>query len=512
MKQQREQVFISYSHKDKEWLEKLRTMLKPLVRNQTINVWDDTKIQAGSQWKDEIKNALAAAKIAVLIVSPNFLASDFIAEHELSPLLQEAEQEGLTIIWVYVSSCLYNETEIGNYQAAHDISRPLKGLSEAELDNVLVDICQKIKDLIRERKPLIPNRENSSAQSKDIHLDRSNVEILCFEEIMIPGAVIRIKGGLHIGKTSLLRRILKEAKTNNFLAVYLGFQEFISHEDFPKTLDDFLKRFCSTISESLNDILGDQQQKIDNKLQLSNNLDRDWDPNTGAKTNCKNYLKKNLLSKLSNPLVLGLDDVSLLCNKNPEIAEDFFALLRGCHEIAKHDDTWGNLRLVLAYSRHVEVIKPQQFHISPLNMGNLLITSEELEFTSEHVLQLAKLHHLNWDINEIKQLMTLVSGYPFFINEALTEISRRNISLEQLLAKLSLLPKIREHLDLLWRVVRDDSDLRQIMYALLKGTDVSLLDSIQVERLQNMGLLKELNNFPVLSCQLYRQYFSQRLL
>jgi hypothetical protein len=147
MKQQREQVFISYSHKDKEWLEKLTTMLKPLVRNQTINVWDDTKIKAGSQWKDEINEALAAAKIAVLIVSPNFLASDFIAEHELPPLLQVAKQEGLTIIWVCISSCLYQETEIGNYQAAHDISRPLKKLSEAELDDVLVDICQKIKAL-----------------------------------------------------------------------------------------------------------------------------------------------------------------------------------------------------------------------------------------------------------------------------------------------------------------------------------------------------------------------------
>ena len=141
----RDQVFISYSHKDREWLSKLQTMLKPMVRNKIISVWEDTKISAGDEWRGEIKEALARAKAAVLLVSPYFLESDFIAEHELPSLLNAAQKDGLVILWVNLSSCLYEETEIKDYQAAHDISKPLDRLALSEQNAVLVDVCRKIK-------------------------------------------------------------------------------------------------------------------------------------------------------------------------------------------------------------------------------------------------------------------------------------------------------------------------------------------------------------------------------
>jgi O-acetyl-ADP-ribose deacetylase (regulator of RNase III) len=147
----RDKVFISYAHRDAAWLDQLQTMLKPLVRTSGIAAWDDGSIRAGTKYRDEIAAALQSACVAILLVSPNFLASDFIAENELPRLLAAAQNNELTILCVHVSASLYAETDLETYQAANDPKRPLDTLSPAEQNQQLVSICQEIKTALASR-------------------------------------------------------------------------------------------------------------------------------------------------------------------------------------------------------------------------------------------------------------------------------------------------------------------------------------------------------------------------
>ena len=118
---------------------------RQILRKGSVSIRDDTKIKTGSKWREEIEKALTSAKAAVLLVSPDFLSSEFIAENELPQLLHAANRKDLTILWVYLKPCFYEEYNIKDYQAAHDISRPLADLKGTARDTALLEICQKIK-------------------------------------------------------------------------------------------------------------------------------------------------------------------------------------------------------------------------------------------------------------------------------------------------------------------------------------------------------------------------------
>lgn len=141
----RTKVFISYSHKDREWLTRLRPHLRPLERDGAV-VWDDSRIQAGTPWKAEIEAALASTKVAILLISADFLASDFIVNNELPPLLEAAKHDGATILSVIVRPCRFTQnTELSRFQAINDPAEPLVRMRAAKREDMFVKVADAVE-------------------------------------------------------------------------------------------------------------------------------------------------------------------------------------------------------------------------------------------------------------------------------------------------------------------------------------------------------------------------------
>jgi hypothetical protein len=132
----RTKVFISYCHQDAKYLERLQVHLTPYGQSRLVDIWDDTKIKPGAKWRDEIIKAIEAAKVAVLLVSADYLASRFITEDELPPLLAAAEQEGTTIFPVILSPCAFTITKLAQFQAVNSLSTPVSKMSKHQRETL----------------------------------------------------------------------------------------------------------------------------------------------------------------------------------------------------------------------------------------------------------------------------------------------------------------------------------------------------------------------------------------
>lgn len=166
-KPERTKVFISYSHQDAEWLNRLRVHLRPLERYCGIDIWDDTKIVPGSKWKEEIKNAIDAAKVAVLLVSADFLASDFIATDELLPLLEAAEKDGAIILPVILSPSRFLKTQgLSHFQAVNNPSKPLIAIKKGEQEAIFLKVAECVEaSLVPRSTPTYKSAAKSAARS-----------------------------------------------------------------------------------------------------------------------------------------------------------------------------------------------------------------------------------------------------------------------------------------------------------------------------------------------------------
>jgi len=323
------------------------------------------------------------------------------------------------------------------------------------------------------------------------YIDRPPIESRCYETIAQPGALIRIKAPRQMGKTSLMARILHHAEQQNYRTVALSFQ--LANRKIFANSDTFLQWFCASIGQELGML-----EQLPKCWQLADLI--------GSNQCCKAYFEQYLLSESSRPLTLGLDESDRLF-ESPEIADDFFGLLRALHEEAKRRDIWKKLRLIVVHS--TEVYIPMDVNKSPFNVG---LPIDLPEFNSQQVQDLAKRHGLNWSDGEVVELMGLLGGHPYLVRLAMYRISRQDVSFNQL---VKLPPTeagiysdhLRRHL---WNLEKY-SELMEAMREVVSVSQPVRLRSELGFKLNSMGLVKLEGNNYIPRCRLYEEYFRDRL-
>jgi hypothetical protein len=141
-------IFVSYSHRDREWFDRLKVMIAPYLRDaeSELDLWDDTRLAAGQQWDVEIRQALGQAGVAVALVSPDFLASTYVIQHELPAMVRAADEGGLRLLWAYISAAGWEETPLKRFQATHDTTLALDRLPVPEQNEILKSIARQMKE------------------------------------------------------------------------------------------------------------------------------------------------------------------------------------------------------------------------------------------------------------------------------------------------------------------------------------------------------------------------------
>lgn len=175
----RHKVFICYSHQDAELFQELLTQLDPLEHQDLLEVWTDQQIMAGEDWEPRIYRAIDQADAAVVLVSPDLLASDFVRDHEIPRLLAARAERGLHLAPLFLRPANADllsftvETADGprkitlkSIQGLNLPSKPVTKLGRAARDEALANAARRILEILGampEVRPPRPRRELTAA-------------------------------------------------------------------------------------------------------------------------------------------------------------------------------------------------------------------------------------------------------------------------------------------------------------------------------------------------------------
>lgn len=334
------------------------------------------------------------------------------------------------------------------------------------------------------------------AFSSPFYIERSAEESKSYNEIMKPGAIVRIKGPVKMGKSSLMHRVVDHANSEGMAHVVIDFNK--ADRKTLADIDLLLKWFCFQTSH---------------QLKLENKLDEYWHDIIGSKICCSNYIEQYILPQINAPLLFVFSDIDVIFDFE-DTYKDFFPLLRSWHEESKHNDNFKAVRQLLIYS--TESYTQLDINLSPFNVG---LPIELAPFTSEQVMQLCQVYGYSW-VNDgglnspITLLQKKLGGHPYLTQLTLFQLTSSQEAIESPSTELNSILN-NGHLsdgifgDFLKQLLHLFIDNEKCQQALSHFLNKKELNRQEINLLENTGVIKTINDEPTVVSPLLMKYLKE---
>ncbi|MEM7556227.1 MAG: AAA-like domain-containing protein [Cyanobacteria bacterium P01_A01_bin.84] len=504
--QKGKRIFISYKRDVNPDEELALQILESLSSEHEVFI--DQKILVGTTWANFIETEIRSSDFLIVLLSEYSIHSEMVEmeirmAHEFAqtqsgkpailpvrlkycqPFVRPISDYLNHINWAYWSSEedtleLIEELNLAISSSDFSLSK------QSRIDLVQKELCDIPRPLPSAQPQALEIPEGTMKPESVFYVKRK-ADNIALNTIAQQGVTISIKGPRQVGKSSLLNRIIREAKNESKCVLFLDFQ-LLGKTDLENE-EIFLRRFCSWVSEELG---------------MKDLVDEYWQTNISNIQRCTRYMSRYILKELDSSLVLAMDEVDKVFDAS--FHNDFFGMLRNWHNSRAMSEIWNNLDFVLVTST-----EPYQLiddiNQSPFNVGQVIKLED---FTLEQVADLNLRHGSPFNTDDEVRLMELLNGHPYLTRKSLYLVASEQITTTELFdGATSHKGAFGDHLRRLLLLIHDNQELKQALLEVLQKNNCE--NQLRFWQLQGTGLVSSDGNQAVPRCHLYAEYFQEYL-
>jgi hypothetical protein len=470
--------------------EQVLTLLEKELRKSGYRIFIDRHLQVGMEWAREIERRVTGADAVIVLLSPAAVTSEMLA-YEVQVAYESAQKKGkprILPIRINFDTALPNPLaaildgiQYKHWRGPEDSESLVAAIRESLTNPASASTRHAKLETVGGAVPL----------DSRFYIVRPTDEDF-YDAIARKDSIILIKGARQMGKTSLMARGLQDARKADARVILTDFQKLnASH------LESVEKLFLA---------LG---ESIAEQLEIDVNPAEVWNSRRGPNANFERFLKRDVLSKVSNSLIWGMDEVDRLfsCKFGSEI----FGLFRSWHNERSLDPSgpWQKLTLAIAYATeaHMFITDMNQ---SPFNVGTRLVLAD---FNKEQVAELNRRYGSPLQNSlELDRFFHLVGGQPYLTRRGLHELTSHKVELSEFESKAASDDgPFGDHLRRLLVSLAQDAALCDVVQGMLTGRRSSTPEAFY--RLRSSGLVSgESAKDMKPRCKLYEAYLLQHLL